>query len=121
MKRCSCAVAGASGYGVSHRPNGHHNAERAITDQTLDDLHTEAVLRAHLRQIVIYEILRSLAPADADQAISTAVQRLSQYVDEGPVPSIARVANQDQLRAMVEQVIEELRSRRPRTPVTGRA
>lgn len=85
-----------------------------MDEPTLDDLHTEAVLRADLRQIVIYEILRSLEPADADQAISTAVQRLSQYVDEGPVPSIARVATQDQLRVMVDRIIEELRSHKAR-------
>jgi len=80
-----------------------------MSDAKAGDLHTDAVLRAHLRQIVIHEVLASLTPTQAEGAISAAVQRLSQYLDEGPVSSIAKVATQDQFRAMIDQITEELR------------
>ena len=79
-----------------------------MDESDLTRLHAEAVLRAHLRQIVITEILKTLTPDEAARAISAAVQRLAQYADEGHVQSIARVASKDQFRAAIDQVIEEL-------------
>ena len=79
-----------------------------MDESELTRLHAEAVLRAHLRQVVITEILRTLRPHEAALAISAAVQRLAQYADEGPVQSIARVASEGQFRAAIDQVIEEL-------------
>ena len=80
-----------------------------MSERDPPDLYAESVVRAHLRRIAIDEILRSLAPDAAEQAVSLAVQRLVQYLDEGPVPSIGLLASHDQLQTTVDAVIEELR------------
>jgi hypothetical protein len=64
-------------------------------------------VRAHLRRVVIGEILRTLPPDEARRVVSVAVQRLAQYADEGPVQSIS--ASNFELRAAIDQLIEELR------------
>ena len=81
-----------------------------MADRDPSELHNEAVLLAHLRRMVIAEILQSLPRDQAERAVSLAVQRLVQYLDEGPIPTIAKAASAEKFQETVDRVIEELQS-----------
>ena len=49
-----------------------------------------------------------MKPHNAELAISGAVQRMTQYLEEWPVQSIAEALSQDRFRATIDQVMEEL-------------
>ena len=72
------------------------------------DPFVEAVLLAHLRRVVIGEFLNAIPRDQAAQAVSAAVQRLSQYRDDGPVPTLASIVSHEGFEAAIDRVIEEL-------------
>lgn len=84
-----------------------------MNDEELSYGVARAIVSAHLRRVVVGEILKSLSADDAGRAVSAAVQRLVEYRDEGPVQSINRLASDEQFRALVDEVIEELRAASP--------
>jgi hypothetical protein len=82
-----------------------------MAEHELPDMYADAMVLAHLRRLVISEILGSLSADDADRAISVAVQRLVHCLDEGPVPSVGRLTTPDRFRVIIDRVIDELRDR----------
>jgi len=72
----------------------------------------EAIVLAHVRRIVIGEMLRALPPDQADTALSAAINHLSQYADEGPVKTIQALIPLERFRAIVDWVIDDLRARK---------
>jgi hypothetical protein len=81
-----------------------------MNDQEFPHGIVRAKILAHLRRVVVGEILKSLSADDAGHAVSAAVQRLGEYRDEGPVQSIDRLASDEQFRVLVDEVIDELRA-----------
>ena len=49
-----------------------------------------------------------MTPHEAERAVSAAVQRMAQYLEEGPVQSIAQAVPQNKFQAMIDQAIDEL-------------
>ena len=84
-----------------------HLAVIDMSEPTTDP-YAEMLLLAHLRRMVIGEFLNAIPRHQAAQAVSAAIQRLSEYRDDGPVPTIANLVGQDGFEAAIDRVIEEL-------------
>lgn len=72
----------------------------------------EAIVLAHLRRIIIGEMLRALPADQADAALSAAIKHLIQYADEGPVLTIQAVIPPERFRVIVDWVIDDLQARK---------